>query len=108
MTSTLDNIAGNILSNVITALGPAWERRLSDDDRALVRSCCLDAARLGVNSLATPRNRELQSRLLRERSHIHAQLSNCLALGAGRIADAFWEGFRTTINAAVTIAFTAL
>jgi hypothetical protein len=104
-----NDIALNILANVMHALGPSWEQRLTPADRALVKACCVDAAQLGLRALATPgRNAELQTDLLRERAHIHAQLSNCAALGAGRVAEAFWEGFRATINGAVTIAFTAL
>lgn len=103
-----DDIAMNILSNIVHALGPLWERRLTDADRELVRACCADAARLGVKALATPRQRDRQAELLREKAHINAQLCNSLALGAGRLADAFWEGFRATINGAVTVAFAAL
>ena len=40
-----DDIALNILANVIRTLGPHWESRLTDADRALVRACCNDAAR---------------------------------------------------------------
>ena len=108
MTPKPDDIALNILANVIRAIGPEWERRLTDPDRALVRASCADAARLGLRALATPRNRDLQLDLLRERAHIHAQLSDCVALGAGRLADAFWDGFRNTLNGAVAVAFTAI
>ena len=101
-------IALNILANVIRALGPLWERRLTEADRSLVRACCADAARLGVRALASPRTRDAQLQLLREKAHIHAQLCSSLALGAGRVADAFWEGFRTTVNGAVAVAFAAL
>lgn len=103
-----DDIALNILANVIRALGPLWERRLTDADRALVRACCADAARLGVRALAMPRTRDAQLQLLRERAHIHAQLCGSFALGAARVADAFWEGFRATVNGAVAIAFAAI
>ena len=103
-----DDIALNILGNVIRTLGPLWESRLTDVDRALVRACCADAARLSVRALATPRNRDLQLDLMRERAHIHAQLHDCVALGAGRLADAFWDGFRNTVNGAVALAFAAL
>lgn len=103
-----DAVALNILSNVIRALGPLWERRLTDADRALVRSCCADAAKLGVRALAAPRTRDGQLQLLRERAEIHARLCGSLALGAGRVADAFWEGFRATVSGAVAIAFAAL
>ena len=103
-----DDIALNILGNVIRTVGPSWESRLTDADRALVRACCNDAARLSVRALATPRNRDLQLDLLRERAHIHAQLHGCAALGAGRLADAFWDGFRNTVNGAVALAFAAL
>jgi hypothetical protein len=105
---TQDDIAMNILANVIRALGPVWERRLTDDDRALIRACCADAARLGVRALATPRNRDMQTQLLREKAQIHAQLSNCLAIGVGAVADAFWDGFRATVNGAVAVAFASL
>jgi hypothetical protein len=107
-TKTSHDIALNILGNVIRALGPAWESQLRDADRELVRACCADAARLGIRSLATPRNADLQTDLLRERAHIHAQLMSCVALGAGRLADAFWDGFRATVNGAVTVAFAAI
>ena len=102
------DIASNILLNVVTALGTNWDRRLSDADRDLIRACCDDAAKLGVMALATPRTRDAQVELLRERAQIHAQLCSCFALGAGRVADAFWEGFRATVNGAVTIAFAAM
>ena len=101
-------VASNVLANVITALGPLWERKLTEADRALVRACCDDAARLGVRAMATPRTREAQLELLRERAHIHAQLSACLALGVGRLADTFWDAFRAAVNGAVTIAFAAM
>jgi hypothetical protein len=106
--STQDDIAMNILSNVIRALGPVWERRLTDEDRALIRECCADAAQLGMRALATPRNRDMQTQLLREKAQIHAQLCNCLALGIGGLADAFWDGFRATVNGAVAVAFASL
>lgn len=104
-----DDIALNILANVIRALGPLWERRLSDADRTLVRACCADAARLGVRALATPPTRDAQLQLLRERADIHARLCGSLPLAAARgVADAFWDGFRATVNGAVAIAFAAL
>jgi len=103
-----DDVSLNILGNVIRVLGPAWERRLSDTDRELIRACCADAATLALQALATPRNAELQHRLLREKAHIHAQLADSVALGAGALADAFWDGFRATVNGAVAVAFAAL
>ena len=102
------DVASNILSNVIRTLGPAWERRLTDTDRELIRACCTDAAALALGALATPRNADLQRRLLREKAHIHAQLADSVALGAGALADAFWDGFRATVNGAVAVAFAAL
>jgi hypothetical protein len=104
-----DDVSLNILGNVIRVLGPAWERRLTDADRALIRACCADAARLAVRALATPRNVDLQTDLLRERANIHARLAASAALGkTGDLADAFWDGVRATVNGAVTVAFTAL
>ena len=109
MNARQNDVALNILGNVIRALGPAWERRLDDADRALVRACCAEAARLAVRSLATPRNLELQSELLRERADIHARLVDSAVRGKpGDLADAFWEGFRATVNGAVTVAFSAI
>ena len=109
MKTKSDDIALNILANIIRVLGPGWDRGLDDADRALVRSCCADAARLGIRALAVPRNRDLQLDLLREKARIHAQLSRSDALGAaGRLADAFWEGFAATVNGAVSIAFAAI
>jgi hypothetical protein len=108
MPPTPDDVAVNILSNVIRAMGPLWERRLGDADRALVRACCDDAARLGVRALAAPRTRDAQLQLLRERADIHARLCGSLPLGAGRLADAFWDGFRATVNGAVALAFAPL
>jgi hypothetical protein len=106
--STTDDVALNILGNVIRALGPLWERRLTEPERLMVRACCHDAARLGIRSMATPRNRELQLELLRERAQIHAQLANCLALGEGRLADAFWEAFASAVNGALAVALAAM
>src|SRR5688500_3244902 len=100
-------IALNILANVIRTLGPLWERRLNDADRALGRACCAEAARLGVRSLASPRTRDAQLQLLRDKAAIHAKLDDALSPGAGRVADAFWEGFRGTVNGAVAVAFAA-
>ena len=109
MNAKRDDVALNILGNVIRALGPAWERRLTDADRALVRACCADAARLAARALATPRNPDLQADLLRERADIHAQLFGSAALGkTGDLADAFWDGFRATVNGAVAVAFAAI
>jgi hypothetical protein len=108
MTTTTDDVASNILTNVVRALGPLWERRLSEPERALVRACCADAAQLGVRAMATPRNRELQLELLRERAQIHAQLANCVALGEGRLADAFWEAFATAVHGALAVALAAM
>ena len=106
--STTDDVALNILGNVIRALGPLWERRLSESERLMVRACCNDAAQLGIRSMATPRHRELQLELLRERAQIHAQLANCLALGEGRLADASWEAFASAVNGALAVALTAM
>ena len=106
--STSNDVALNILGNVIRALGPVWERRLSDAERLMVRACCNDAARLGVRAMATPRNRELQLELLRERAQIHAQLENCLALGEGKLADAFWDAFASAVNGALAVALAAM
>ena len=103
-----DDIALNILSNVIRAVGPLWERRLTDADRALVRACCADAALLALRALATPRNRGLQAELLREKSHIHARLCDALPPGGATVVDAFWDGFAATVNGAAAVAFTAL
>ena len=108
ITTTPDDVALNILANVIRALGPMWERRLTGPERLMVRACCADAARLGVRAMATPRNRELQLELLRERARIHAQLENCLALGEGRLADTFWEAFATAVNGALGVALVAM
>ena len=108
MSSKLDDVSMNILSNVVRSLGPLWDRRLTESDRALVRACCVDAARLSVKALATPRNREMQFELMREKAHIHAQLCSSVSLGVDALADVFWDGFRTTINGAVTVAFTVL
>jgi hypothetical protein len=109
MNAKREDVSSNILGNVIRVLGPAWERRLDDSDRLLVRACCADAARLAIQALATPRNRELQRELLRERADIHARLADVNALRqSGDLADAFWEGFRATVNGAVTVAFAAL
>src|SRR4051812_17749081 len=107
-TTTPDDVASNILANVIRALGPLWERRLTETERALVRACCADAANLGVRALATPRNRELQLVLLRERAQIHAQLANCVALGEGRLADAFWDAFASAVSGALAVALAAM
>jgi hypothetical protein len=107
-TSPADDVALNVLGNVIRALGPTWERRLTDAERLMVRACCNDAARLGVRAMATPRNRELQLELLRERAEIHARLANCLALGEGRLADVFWEAFASAVNGALAVALTAM
>ena len=103
----LDDIAHNILSNVTRAMGPPWERRLGDAERELVRACCADAARLGLRALASPRTRDAQLQLLRARADIHARLCGALPLGAARVTDAFWEGFRSTVNGAVAVAFAA-
>ena len=109
MNAKRDDVSLNILGNVIRGLGPAWERRLTDADRALLRACCADAARLAVRALATPRNADLQTDLLRQRADIHARLAGSAALGkAGDLADAFWDAFRATVNGAVTVAFTAM
>jgi hypothetical protein len=109
MKTKTDDIALNILANVIRGLGPGWDRRLSEDERLLVRSCCDDAARLGIRALAVPRNRDLHVELLREKARIHERLASSSALGAaGRLADVFWEGFASTINGAVAIAFSAI
>ena len=103
-----DDVELNILANVIRAVGARDWECMTEDERLLVRACCADAARLGVKALATPRNPDLQLDLLRERAHIHAQLAGCAALGAGRLAEAFWDGFRATVNGAVAVAFAAL
>jgi hypothetical protein len=115
-----DTIAINILGNVMRALGgaPQWEGRLMPAERALVRACCVDAARLGLRALALPGNRELHLDLLRERAAIHARLVAGLrparngedagaadTMDGRRVTDAFWEGFRRTINHAVAVAF---
>ena len=103
-----NDIALNILAHVMRSLGPrVWEARLTDADRALVRACCADAARLGLRALASPRTRDAQLQLLRDKAAIHAKLDDALSPGAGRVADAFWEGFRGTVNGAVAVAFAA-
>lgn len=110
MTPKPSDISANILSNVVSAMGRFhWERRLDERERTLVRACCDDAANLGVLCLAAPRHRDAQLELLRERARIHRALASSAALGApGRLADAFWEGFRHTVNGAVAVAFSAL
>ena len=35
-------------------------------------------------------------------------LANCLALGEGRLADAFWEAFASAVNGALAVALTAM
>ena len=107
-TTTADDVASNILGNVIRALGPMWERRLTEDERQMVRACAADAAQLGLRAMATPRNRELQLELLRERAQIHAQLANCLALGEGKLADAFWDALASAVHGALALALAAM
>jgi hypothetical protein len=107
-TTTTDDVASNILGNLIRALGPMWERRLTEPERQMVRACAADAAALGVRAMATPRNRELQLELLRERAQIHAQLANCVALGEGKLADAFWDAFAHAVNGALAVALAAM
>ena len=41
-------------------------------------------------------------------SQIHALLANCLALGEGRLADAFWEAFASAVNGALAVALAAM
>ena len=110
MNADPDDIADNILSNIVQSLGPQqWERRLGERERALVRACCADAARLSVRALASPRQRDAQVELLREKARIHARLATSAALGGpGRLADAFWDAVRNTVNGAVAVAFAAL
>ena len=102
-----DDITLNILANVMRAIGqPHWETRLTPDDRALVRACAGEAARLGLRTLASPRNRDLHLDLLRAKAAIHARLAASPALGGpGRLADAFWDGYRETIGHALAVAF---
>jgi hypothetical protein len=109
-----DAVALNIFAHVLRALGRDWDVRLTDADRARVRACCGDAARLCLRALATPRNRDLETELLRYKAAIHAELcavraGAAHAGAAGRdLPDVFWDGVRATVNGAVAVAFAAL
>ena len=86
---------------------PDWES-IDPADRELIAACFGDAARLQVRALAAPQTRDAQLKLLQDKAHIHAQLSNLAAAGAVRVAAAFWDSVKNVVNGAVAVAFAAL
>ena len=106
-TRALNDITIRILTGVRERLADAWDS-LDAADRELLTACCADAARLQVSALAAPQTADAQLRLLRDKAHIHAQLSNLTAAGAARITVAFWDAVKGVVNGAVAVAFAAL
>ena len=107
MPSHLTDITIRILASLRERLGDAWDV-LDPADRELIAACCGDAARLQVRALAAPQTRDAQLKLLQDKAHIHAQLSNLAAAGNARIATAFWDAVKSVVNGAVAVAFAAL
>ena len=103
----LHDIAMRILTGVRDRLDDDWDQ-LDAADRELIIACAADAADLQVRALALPPGNDSQLRLLRDKAHIQAQLSNLAAAGAARVTGAFWDAVKTVVNGAVAIAFAAL
>lgn len=103
---SLNDITIRILTGVRDRL-PDWDS-LDAADRELIVACCADAAALQVRALASPQTADAQLRLLRDKAHIHAQLSNLVAAGSARVSAAFWDAVKGVVNGAVAVAFAAL
>lgn len=102
----LNDITVRILAGVRERL-PDWDL-LDAADRELIVACCADAAALQVRALASPQTPDAQLKLLRDKAHIHAQLSNLVAAGSVRVSAAFWDAVKGVVNGAVAVAFAAL
>ena len=107
MPNPTSDITLRILTNLRERLGASWDA-LEPADRELVAACCADAALLQVRALAAPQTPDAQLKLLRQKAHIHAQLTNLATAASVNVATAFWDAVKTVVNGAVAVAFAAL
>jgi len=84
-------IAARILSRLIDRIGRSTWLQLSDGDRLLIESCCLDAADLQLAVLQSGDDPSIADVLRREKAHVSAQIASLSAARGLAVERVLWE-----------------